>query len=223
MSKRRTPPHRYHVSGVSDVVSDTRSVSSYAPTPGNRQAPSAVNFKFVESIAKEINGFIHEKNAELEEKLRDYALYVKRLRKERAELNTAVSRHKSREAEIGRQNQASRDLMAEQIRLLESEVDAATSQVRKIKERYSICKDRLNSALDEQQLLYCRSRKQCEETMQKMQEMEKSQSTLVELTTQRTDEIREKMSEKVRQVVEQSKAEIQICEYKRSNDLEGCY
>lgn len=224
VSKRRTPlQKRYRVSGASDVASATQSVSSYALTPDGRRRPSTVNFKFAESIAKEINGFIHEKNSELEEKLRDHALYIKRLKKERAAAETAISRYESQKAELDRQNQESHDSMAEHIRLLEAEVDATTKRVRKIEERYTACKDHLNSALEEQQQLYCRSKKQCEEAIQKMQEMEKSQSALVELTAQRTDEIREKMSEQVRQVVEQSKAETQACEYSQSDGLQGCH
>jgi thioesterase domain-containing protein len=94
-------------------------------------------------------------------------------------------------------------------------LSASEDRARRLEEKYRSCKMHLNSAIQEQQDLYTRSKKQWEETLEKVRTMEKSQRAGAEMAVRKAEVLREQMMEKVRQTVAQNKSEALECRCRR--------
>ncbi|KAK1755706.1 hypothetical protein QBC47DRAFT_193749 [Echria macrotheca] len=238
ISKRRSRHH--HTSRASEAASDIPS-SSPPPNTPVPQKSGRIEEAFLQSLAGVVNNFTSGKRDEQDDERKRFMKYIKKLRYQRQEseneLRTYVGQLNAQAKKIELQKKAQATLeeemrrkeeqiqdkegelqaMEEQMRVLEDEVSLATERVRKIEEKYTVCKDHLNSAIEEQQQLYTRSKKQCEDAIQQMHNMEKSQRELVELTSRTTEAVREQMLEKVRQTVAQSNEEME----KLREEIEG--
>ncbi|SPQ23200.1 d42d6844-add0-49bf-a980-3505cee3d2a5 [Thermothielavioides terrestris] len=172
-------------------------------------------------MAEVINQFTQQQNAALEEQKAKYHKYIKRLKRELAEESDVIAQQTS---QISTQTheikdlQALREEMAGQLRDLEAKLGASEDRARKLEEKYRPCKTHLNSAIQEQQDLYTRSKKHWEQSIEEMRAMEKSQNTDTEMTVRKAEAIRAQMMEKVRQAIAQNKTEA-LELYKRMDAL----
>ncbi|KAK3682618.1 hypothetical protein B0T22DRAFT_290069 [Podospora appendiculata] len=108
--------------------------------------------------------------------------------------------------------------MANRIKEMEAEATLSAESIRKIEEKYHICKQHLNSAIDEQQDLYNRSKKHWQNTIEEVRATERAQNTAMEMMRQKAEVIREQMLEKVRHAVAQNKHEARDL-YRQISDL----
>ena len=199
-------------SPASDLAGEPRG-DSPAPSVGQTRLTS----KFANDIASAFNGYTQRHKKEHDKKVQKMEEALKRLRKERSEAlkaahecKTQVESQKKRIEEL----ETSKKLMEDKIDTLKLEAVTTAERIARAEGKYHICKDHLNSAIDEHQELYSRSRRECDEAIQQIQQLEKAhaeQNALMEDVTKRVDATREDMLEKVRQVVTQSNEEIQEC------------
>ncbi|KAG7286096.1 hypothetical protein NEMBOFW57_008399 [Staphylotrichum longicolle] len=175
-----------------------------------RQRRVNISHEFTTGMAGVINQFTHQQNAALEEQKAKYHKYIKRLKKDLSQESAVVARQVS---EIDAQSkdlealQESKEHMASQLRDIKAKLRASDDHARKLEEKYHACKTHLNSAIQEQQDLYTRSKEQWDEALRQVRAMGKSQSVETEMAVQKAEVIREKMIEKVRQTIAQSKSE----------------
>jgi hypothetical protein len=199
-------------SPASDLAGEPRG-DSPAPSVGQTRLTS----KFANDIASAFNGYTQRHKKEHDKKVQKMEEVLKRLRKERSEALTAAHEYKTQvESQKKRieELETSKKSMEDQINTLKLEAVTTAERIARAEGKYHICKDHLNSAIEEQQELYSRSRKECDEVIQQLQQLEKAhaeQNALMEDVAKRVDATREDMLEKVRQVVAQSNEEIQEC------------
>lgn len=159
-------------------------------------------------MAEIINQFTQQQNVALEEQKAQYQKYIKRLKRDLADGSSVVARQttqiSAQQKEI-QSLQVSKKRMASQISDMEAKLRAAEDRDRRLAEKYHVCKNHLNSAIQEQQDLYTRSKKQWGETIEQMRAMEKSRIAEAEMAVQKAEVIREQMMEKVRQAVTSNK------------------
>lgn len=187
---------------------------SLASSPMVRQRRVNISHEFTTGMAGVINQFTHQQNVALEEQKAKYHKYIKRLKRDLSQESAIVARQVS---EIDAQSkdlealQASKEHMTSQLRDVEAKLRASNDHARKLEEKYHACKTHLNSAIQEQQDLYTRSKEQWDEALRQVRAMGKSQSVETEMAVQKAEVIREEMIEKVRQTIAQNKSEAMEC------------
>lgn len=187
---------------------------SLASSPMVRQRRVNISHEFTTGLAGVINQFTQQQNAALEEQKAKYHKYIKRLRTDLAQESGVVARQLS---EIDAQSkdmealQASKEHLASQLHDIEAKLAASDDRARRLEEKYRSCKTHLNSAIQEQQDLYTRSKQQWEEALEQVRVLGKSQSVDAEMAVRKAEVIREEMIEKVRQTIAQNKSESLEC------------
>lgn len=162
-----------------------------------------------------INQFTQKQNSALDEQRARYHKYIRSLKRDLAAGSGVISEHL---AKIDAQTKQIKDLQAsneQTARLMtdmEAKLRASEDRARRLEEKYQICKTHLNSAIQEQQDLYTRSKKQWAEAIEQVRAIEKAQTTEAEMTVQKAEVIREQMIETVRQAIAQNKSEALECE-----------
>jgi chromosome segregation ATPase len=178
------------------------------PIPSERRVE--ISREFAEGLAGMINQFTCRQNSALEEQKAMYNKYIKRLKRDLAEESKVTA---SQKAEIHSHTkkikhlQASEERLTDQIRDMELKLAASEDRARRLEEKYEICRTHLNAAIQEQQDLYTRSKKQWQEAVEKVRAAGKAQVSEAEMVIRKAEVIREQMMEKVRQVVSQNKNE----------------
>ncbi|KAK4236863.1 hypothetical protein C8A03DRAFT_35210 [Achaetomium macrosporum] len=94
-----------------------------------------------------------------------------------------------------------------QLKDIEAKLRTSEDRARRLEEKYHIRKTHLNSAIQEQQDLYTRSKKHRGEAIEQGRAMERLQTTEAETTVRKAEAIREQMMEKARQAIAHSKSE----------------
>jgi chromosome segregation ATPase len=175
-----------------------------------RQRRANISHEFTNGLAGVINQFTHQQNAALEEQKAKYHKCIKRLKRELADESSVVAQQISH---IGAQTdkievlQESREQMASQLKDIEAKLGASEGRARRLEEKYRACKTHLNSAIQEQQDLYTRSKNHWSEAIEQVRAMEKSQNAETEMVVRKAEVIREQMIEKVRETIAQNKVE----------------
>lgn len=211
VSKRRFMPDASHrVARDVDRVENRSMSGSLASSPMLRQRRVNISHEFTTEMAEVINQFTYQQNATMEDQKAQYHRYIKRLKRELAEEAGVVERQR---AQIEAQSKEIKDLqsseeqLAGQLRDMEAKATASEDRVRKLEEKYQIYKAHLNSAIQEQQDLYNRSKKHWQETIEQIRATEKARNTETEMAIRKADAIREQMTERVRQTIAQNKSE----------------
>ncbi|KAJ4293731.1 hypothetical protein N0V88_005239 [Collariella sp. IMI 366227] len=183
----------------------------FTKIPG-KQASRRVNIshEFTTGIAGVINQFTQQQNSALEEQRTKYHKYIRRLKRELEEASGATARQTSKlDAQTNeiKELEVSKDQMTNQLQDVESKLGASEDRARRLEEKYHACKKHLNSAIQEQQDLYTRSKKQWGEVIDQVKAMEMSRNAETEMVVQKAEVIREQMVKKVRQIIAQNKNE----------------
>jgi uncharacterized coiled-coil protein SlyX len=161
-------------------------------------------------MAGVINQFTQQQSAALEEQKSKYHKYIKRLKRDLADESGVIARQI---AQIDAQTNKIKDMqganeqVTSELRDVEAKLEAAEDRARRLEDKYRACKTHLNSAIQEQQDLYTRSKKQWEEAIEQVRAMEKSRNAETEAAVQKAEVIREQMMEKVCQAIAQNKSE----------------
>ena len=175
-----------------------------------RQRRVNISHEFTTGMAGVINQFTHQQNAALEEQKAKYHKYIRRLKREFAEESEVLVRQIS-ELDAQAKNikglEESKVQQASQLQEIGAKLEASEVRARRLEDKYQTCKTHLNSAIQEQQNLYTRSKQQWGEAIAQVRAMEKAQSAEAEMAVQKAEAIREEMIEKVRQVISQNKVE----------------
>ncbi|KAK4241465.1 hypothetical protein C8A03DRAFT_30326 [Achaetomium macrosporum] len=195
----------------SSNVSKQRSrCGSLASSPMLRQRRVNINHEFTTGMAGIINQFTHQQHAALEEQKVRYHKYIRKLKRDLAKESEVVAQQIS---QIDAQSkeieglQASKQDMMDQLENIEAKLQSSEDRARRLEEKYHICKTHLNSAIQEQQDLYTRSKKHWGEAIEQIRAMERLQTTEAEMTVRKAEAIREQMMEKVRQAIAHNKSE----------------
>ncbi|GAB1315744.1 hypothetical protein MFIFM68171_05954 [Madurella fahalii] len=184
---------------------------SLASSPMSRQQRVNVSHEFTTGMARIINQFTQRQNAALQDQKARYRKYAKRLKRDVEEGSEIIARQIT---EIDAQTKKIQDLqtseeqLAGKVRDMEAKLMASEDRARRLEEKYQICKAHLNSAIQEQQDLYTRSKKQWQEAIEQMRATEKAQNAEAEMAVRKAEVIREQMAEKVRQAIAQNKSEV---------------
>lgn len=179
-----------------------------------RQRRVNISHEFTTGLAGVINQFTHQQNAALDEQKTMYHQYIKRLKKELVEKSAVIVRQLSEvddQTKDIRELEASKEQLTSQLHDIETKLGESQDRARRLEEKYHACKTHLNSAIQEQQDLYTRSKKQWEEALERVREMQKSQSVEAEMAVQKAEVIREEMMEKIRQTIDLNKGEVLDC------------
>ncbi|KAK3303520.1 uncharacterized protein B0T15DRAFT_402314 [Chaetomium strumarium] len=156
----------------SSNVSKQRSrCGSLASSPMLRQRRVAINHEFTTGMAGIINQFTQQQHEALEEQKVRYHKYIRRLRQELAEQSTHVARQTSQidaqAKDLEDLHMSKQDLM-KQLKDIEAKLRASEDRARRLEEKYRTCKTHLNSAIQEQQDLYTRSKKHWGEAIEQI-------------------------------------------------------
>ena len=199
-------------SPASDLAGEPRGDS-----PAHSIGQTRLTSKFANDIASAFNGYTQRHKKEHDKKVQKMEEALKRLRKERSEALTAAHEYKTQvESQKKRieKLETSKKPMEDQINSLKLEAVTTAERIARAEEKYHTCKDHLNSAIEEQQELYSRSKRECDDAIQQIQQLERAhaeQNASMADVAKRVDATREDMLEKVGQVVAQSNEEIREC------------
>ncbi|KAL2187532.1 hypothetical protein L209DRAFT_764419 [Thermothelomyces heterothallicus CBS 203.75] len=169
-----------------------------------------ISHEFTTEIAGVINQFTQQQSAAIEEQKAKYHKYIKRLKRELVEGSGVITQQMSQiDAQANRIEdlQKSKEHVENQMKEVKAKLEASESRIRRLEEKYRACKTHLNSAIQEQQDLYTRSKKQWEDTIEEARQIEKSRNLETEMTVRKAEAVREQMMEKVRQTIAQNKSE----------------
>ena len=175
-----------------------------------RQRRANISHEFTNGLAGVINQFTHQQNAALEEQKAKYHKCIKRLKRELADESSVVAQQASQiDAQTNKIEvlQESKEQMTSQLEDIEAKLGASEDRARRLEEKYRACKNHLNSAIQEQQDLYTRSKNHWSEAIEQVRAMEKSQHTETEMVVRKAEVLREQMLEKVRETIAQNKVE----------------
>jgi hypothetical protein len=89
----------------------------------------------------------------------------------------------------------------------DGKLQRCSDRVQKLDEKCRSYRNRLNEAVEEQQQLYTRSKKACQDAIDQMRAQGQLQASSLELARQKAESLREQLLEKVRVAVAQSKEE----------------
>ncbi|KAK3292795.1 uncharacterized protein B0H64DRAFT_365953 [Chaetomium fimeti] len=155
--------HRVRPVSRSSNVSKQRSrCGSLASSPIIRQRRVNISHEFTTGMAGVINQFTQQQSAALEEQKSKYHKYIKQLKRDLADESGVVARQISQiDAQTNQINDLrdSQEQMVGRLKDIEAKLGASEDRARKLEERYRACKTHLNSAIQEQQDLYTRSKK----------------------------------------------------------------
>ncbi len=175
-----------------------------------RQRRVNISHEFTTGIAGVINQFTHQQNAALEEQKTKYHKYIKRLKRDFAAESNVVARQIDEieaQAKDIKDLQDSKEQLTSQLIEVGGKLEASEDRARRLEDKYQACKTHLNSAIQEQQELYTRSKQQWAEAVNQVRALEKVQRAESEMAVQKAEVIREEMVEKVRQAISQNKSE----------------
>jgi chromosome segregation ATPase len=179
-----------------------------------RQRRVNISHEFTTGLAGVINQFTQQQSAALEEQKAKYHKYIKRLRRDLAEESAVVAQqlsHIDAQTKEIKDLQGSKEQMASLLSDIEVKLSASEDRARRLEEKYRACKTHLNSAIQEQQDLYTRSKKQWAEALEQVRTMEESQRAGAETAVRKAEVLREQMMEKVRQAIAQHRSEAVEC------------
>ncbi|KAK4043138.1 hypothetical protein C8A01DRAFT_13306 [Parachaetomium inaequale] len=164
--------HRARPESRSSNVSKQRSrCGSLASSPLVRQRRVNISHEFTTGMAGVINQFTQQQSAALEEQKSKYHKYIKRLKRDLADESGVIARQISQidaQANKMKELQGSKEQMASELKGIEAKLGASEDRARRLEEKYRACKTHLNSAIQEQQDLYTRSKKQWEEAIEQI-------------------------------------------------------
>ncbi|KAK4150878.1 hypothetical protein C8A00DRAFT_45804 [Chaetomidium leptoderma] len=170
------PIHRPRPESRSSNVSKQRSrCGSVTSSPMVRQRRVAISHEFTTGMAGVINQFTQQQSAALEEQKMKYHKYIKRLKRDIAEDSGIIARQISQiETQTSEIKDAldSKEQLSSQLSEIEAKLGASEDRARRLEEKYRACKTHLNSAIQEQQDLYTRSKKQWGEAIEQVEEKE---------------------------------------------------
>lgn len=215
VSRRRAVPPKSHASHIPELPSELCS-ESVAPSPDARQNTFAIDHDFTSNMANVINKYTQHHKSAIDRQMAKYEKYIKRLKFERAqgkrELEKCASQIEA-QAHTIQELQDREALMADQIKSHENESAAAEARTQQIEEKYYMIKDFLNSAIEEQQYLYNKAKKQCENSVVEIRAMEESHKSSMEAAVKKAETARVKMLEKVKQIIADANMEEQGCKF----------
>lgn len=169
-----------------------------------------------------VNQFTQRQNAALGEQKAKYHNYIRQLKRDLAEGSGVIAQQIAQintHAEETKDLHMARQQLVSQMKDLESKLGASEERAKRLEEKYHVCKTHLNSAIQEQQNLYTRSKTHWEETIEQVRAMEKSRTSEGEMAVRKAEVIREQMTEKVRQAIAQNKSEAMERKYP---DIPSC-
>ncbi|KAK5662052.1 hypothetical protein OQA88_10166 [Cercophora sp. LCS_1] len=209
VSKRRSAKvHAANTSRAYNVSSESSSDSLKGTPPLPRPFGGHA---FVADIAGVVNKHQHAANSERSQEAERYVEYIRKLKRQRErnlddiqKYSTYVDDQKEKIEKLRKSEQA----LAEQVKAMSVEAQESAEKVRKMEEKYHICKGHLNAAIEEQQRLYARMKKKCDDTIREVRVVEQSQKALVDISTQKGDAAMKEIRQSVRDVVTESQAEI---------------
>jgi len=181
-----------------------------------RQRRVDISQHFAENMATIVNKYQQEQCATLQLEKAKYHKYIKRLRKELAEAAETLEQYAIHSEAQSREIlalQTAKYEMSGQLADFEAKLKTSEERFQKLNEKYHTCKTYINSAIDEQQDLYTRSKKHWDEVVEQLRAMERARNAEVEMTVRKAEVIREQMMEKVRQTIAQNKAEATQCKH----------
>lgn len=215
VSRRRAVPPKSHVSHIPELPSELCS-ESVAPSPDARQNTLAIDHDFTSNMANVINKYTQHHKSAIDRQMAKYEKYIKRLKFEREqgkkELEKCASQIEA-QAHTIQELQDREALMADHIKSHENESAAAEARTQKIEEKYHMIKGFLNSAIEEQQNLYSKAKKQCENSVVEIRAMEESHKSSMEAAVKKAETARVKMLEKVKQIIADANMEEQGCKF----------
>jgi chromosome segregation ATPase len=177
--------------------------------------------EFAASMADVINQYTYNHKAELEHQKTKYHKYIKRLKRQLENCEGVVahrvSQIQAQNEEIDALRQDAEQLTS-QLKDTEAKLAKSESRVLRMEDKYQKYKTHLNAAIKEQQDLYLRSKERFANTMKEMQELNAAQTAEAEMAVQKAEAIRQEMSEKLQQTIEQNKAEVAEREWPTSCD-----
>lgn len=215
VSRRRVVPQKSHASHMPELPSELCS-ESVAPSPDVRQNTLAIDHDFTSNMANVINRYTQHHKSAIDRQMAKYEKYIKRLKYERAQGKKELEKCASQIAAQAQTIQELQDreaLMADQIRSHEDESAATKARTQQIEEKYYMIKDFLNAAIEEQQYLYTKAKKQCENSVVEIRAMEESHKSSMEAAVKKAETARVKMLEKVKQVIADANMEEQGCKF----------
>ncbi|KAK4134926.1 hypothetical protein BT67DRAFT_286738 [Trichocladium antarcticum] len=184
---------------------------SLASSPLLRQQRVNISHEFTNGLATVVNQFTQRQNAALGEQKAKYHNYIRQLKRDLAEGSGVIAQQIAQintHAEETKDLHMARQQLVSQMKDLESKLGASEERAKRLEEKYHVCKTHLNSAIQEQQDLYTRSKTHWEETIEQVRAMEKSRTSEGEMAVRKAEVIREQMTEKVRQAIAQNKSEV---------------
>lgn len=186
------------------------------------QRRAKISHEFTTEIAGVINQFTQQQNAAIEEHKAKYHKYIKRLKRELADESEIITQQMSQisaQANTIEDLQKSKQQVESHLNDIKAKLEASETRIRRLEEKYRSCKAHLNSAIQEQQDLYTRSRKQWGDVIEEVRRIEISRNVETETALRKTEAVREQMMEKVRQTIAQSKSEAMDCKCLGVNGL----
>lgn len=181
-----------------------------ASSPLLRQRRTNISHEFTAGLAGIINQFTQQQNNALEEQRTRYRKYIKELERELAGGSSVIAQQLAlidAQTKQIKELQESREQMEAHEKDIEIKLAASEDRARRLEEKYHLCKTHVNSAIQEQQDLYTRSKKQWGDAIDQVRAMEKAQNMKGEMAVRKAEVIREQMMEKVQQIVAQYKTE----------------
>ncbi|KAH6618106.1 hypothetical protein B0J18DRAFT_493039 [Chaetomium sp. MPI-SDFR-AT-0129] len=204
-------PSRNRPDSRSSNVSKQRSrCASLASSTIGRQRRANISHEFTNGMAGVINQFTQQQSAALEEQKMKYHKYIRRVKRDLASQSTVIAQHISR---IQAQQTQIEDLKTSKTQMtakmedIEGKLELSEERVQRLEEKYRICKSHLNSAIQEQQDLYTRSKKQWGDVIEEVRAVGQTQTAETEKAVQNAEVVREQMMEKLRSVLTQNKTE----------------
>ncbi|KAK4147479.1 uncharacterized protein C8A04DRAFT_9019 [Dichotomopilus funicola] len=168
-------PSRNRPDSRSSNVSKQRSrCASLASSTIGRQRRANISHEFTNGMAGVINQFTQQQSAALEEQKMKYHKYIRRVKRDLASQSTVIAQHISR---IQSQQTQIEDLKTSKTQMtakmedIEGKLELSEERAQRLEEKYRICKSHLNSAIQEQQDLYTRSKKQWGDVIEELDDL----------------------------------------------------
>ncbi|KAL2260964.1 hypothetical protein VTK26DRAFT_4901 [Humicola hyalothermophila] len=209
--KSTMPTARTRPGSRGSNVSKQRSKNgSLASSPLLRQRRTDISHEFTTELAGIINEFTQQQSSALEEQRARYHKIIKSLKHDLSDGSRVIAQQiaklNAQDKQI-KNLQESKEQLEAQMKDIEAKLGASEDRAGRLEEKYHICKAHLNSAIQEQQDLYKRSKKQWEEAIDQVRAMKEAQTSEGDMAVRKAEVIREQMMEKVRHIVAQHKSE----------------
>jgi hypothetical protein len=207
---RRALARKRHASSFSNPSFEPHSRSLDTTHPQKRARTQELTLE----IASVLNNFTQAHKYEREAQACEYEKQITKLMEDRDVALEALDKYGdlySRQSDEIKRAQASAVQMDAHIKTLEANLSASTDRARTIEAKYQTCKEHLNAAIVEQQNLYRQTKIECKDAIQKIQDMKEEQKAAMDHLTSTADVEREKLLQRVREVVAQTTAEVEEC------------